>query len=345
MIIKELDSLTEKLWDEFVVSHHECTMYHLLGWKNVLEKEFGLTPRYLVALDEQSTVLGVLPMFIMRNIIGKKFLISNPFSNFAGVCANTEDTKKKLLDFATTLGQEEGVHYIEFRHLGERKFAEFPAKESFVNFMLDMQKGVDQIWSDLSSRNRGKVRKAEKAGLRTDTGKKYLPAFYEIFTKNLRRLGTPVFAPSFFERLIREFPDQSDIFVLNLDGKTVSAMFMFKFRDTIAEPWVGSFVEYNKIYVNNLLYWKAICYASEKGYRYFDFGRSTDGTGTYRFKKQWGAEPVPLYYEYFLNRAKAIPKVDAVDNKYQSIINLWKRLPLAITNTIGPKVVKYLPEL
>ncbi|NOY60602.1 MAG: FemAB family PEP-CTERM system-associated protein [Calditrichaeota bacterium] len=345
MKIKELDSQYEQLWDEFVGAHQECTMYHLWGWKNVLEKEFGFQARYLIAFDDQDAIVGVLPLFVMRDLFGNKYLISNPFSNFAGVCAVTQDAKAKLIEYACDLARQEKVRYIEFRHLGEKKILDFPAKESFVNFMLELETGVEEMWQGLSSRNRGKVRKAKKSGLAEDSGKKYLPAFYKIFTKNLKRLGTPVFSYSFFETLMAEFPEQTDIFVLNLDSKTVSAMFMFKFRDTIAEPWVGSLADYNKIYVNNLLYWRAICYAHERGFRFFDFGRSTDGAGTYRFKKQWGAVPVPLYYEYFLNRAESIPKVDAVDNKYQFFIDAWKKLPLAITNFVGPKVVKFLPEL
>ncbi len=345
MKIIELDSTNGKLWDDFVNAHKQCTLYHLRGWKNVLTDEFGFRAHYLMAVDDAGSVLGILPLFIMRDIFGGKYLVSNPFSNYAGVCSEDQQVRDALIDYACDLARKEDVKYIEFRHISERKASSFPAKESFVNFMLEIDTDLEKMWKALSSRNRGKVRKAEKSGLIVDRGHKYLNAFYEIFTRNLRRLGTPVFSISFFEKLLNEFPDQTDIFVLNLNAKTVSAMFMFKFKDTIAEPWVGSLVEYNKIYVNNLLYWKAICYAHENGFRYFDFGRSTDGTGTYKFKKQWQAVPEPLYYEYYLNKAKSIPKVDAVDNKYQFFINVWKKLPLAVTNFIGPKIVKFLPEL
>ena len=345
MKIIELTPDYEKKWDEYVYSSSECTMYHLLGWKRVLEKEFQFKSYYFLAISEKNHVEGILPLFLMRDILGKRYFVSNPFSNFAGVCANSDEVRRGLIEKACEIAKQENVQYIEFRHLGKKKQPSFRSKESFVNFLLTLNSDLDQMWKKLSSRNRGKVRKAGREGLKVDVGKQYLPAFYSIFTKNLRRLGTPVFSISFFESLIEEFPEHIDLFVLNLNSKTVSAMFMFKFRDTIAEPWVSSLAEYNRIYVNNFLYWKAIEYAYEKGFKVFDFGRSTEGTGTYNFKKQWGAIPVPLYYEYFLNRAKSIPKVDAVDNKYQFVIDVWKKLPLAITNFVGPKVVKYLPEL
>ena len=45
-----------------------------------------------------------------------------------------------------------------------------------------------------------------------------------------------------------------------------------------------------------LLYWTFLAFAADNGYGQFDFGRSTPGEGTYRFKSQWGAEPHQLYW-------------------------------------------------
>lgn len=344
MKIKELDEDSRALWDSYVYEKIDCGMYHLSGWKDLLAAEFGFDPIFLQAIDETGKIKGILPLFLMKNILGKKFLISNPFSNYAGLYAENEEALGELKEYATEIAKKEKVSYIEYRHLGKRVFPDLPAKNSFVNFMLELS-DIDSMWRGLSSRNRGKVRKAERSGLVPDIGHNYLPSFYEIFTKNLKRLGTPVFGLSFFEKLLETFPENADIFVLNLNGKIVSSMFIFKYKDVISEPWVASLTDYNKIYVNNFLYWKAIIFARENGFRFFDFGRSTKDTGTYKFKEQWGAKPIPLFYEYFLSRASKIPKVDAVDNRYQILINLWKRLPLSFTNFIGPRVVKYLPEL
>jgi hypothetical protein len=35
-------------------------------------------------------------------------------------------------------------------------------------------------------------------------------------------------------------------------------------------------------------YWEAIRFSLKKGFRRFDFGRSTPHEGTYKFKQQWG---------------------------------------------------------
>lgn len=344
MKVVELIKENESCWDEFVETNPESTMYHLLGWKRILETTFGYKPFYLIALNDDNKIEGILPMFLMLDILRRKYLISNPFSNFAGICANTAAAKQALLEKAFEIARKEKIQYIELRQLREKVEPTLPSKESFTTLILEINHDADTLWKNLSSRNRGKVRKAAREGLTVDLGGKYLGAFHSIFAKNFKYLGTPVLPISYFEALIDEFSGRIELFVLNLNSHTTSGMLMFKFKNIIAEPWVASLREYNQIYVNNFLYWQAIKYACENNFKYFDFGRSTIGCGTYNFKLQWGAQPVPLYYQYYLNKAKQIPKVDALNNRYQRYINIWKKLPLRLTKFAGPRLVKYLHE-
>ena len=198
---------------------------------------------------------------------------------------------------------------------------------------------------NISSRNRGKIRKAEKNKINFHSGLRHLDDFYNIFSINMNRLGTPVYPKSFFKNIIKTFYDNIEILVLKKDNKIIACMFLFKFKNIISEFWVASLEQYNRIYVNNLLYWKAINYACENNYEWFDFGRSTKNSGTYRFKVQWRAIPLQLYYMYIFNKTNKMPQVDSINNRYEVFINLWKKLPYRITNCLGPKVVKYLPEL
>jgi FemAB-related protein (PEP-CTERM system-associated) len=333
-------------WDDFVERHSQSTMYHLFGWKQVLEKTFGFKSHYLAALDEDNLVVGILPLFLMNDIFGRRYLISNPFANFAGVCSSDPVARKELLVFAFEIAKRESAQYVELRQLSEPlKESGLSTRENFVTLMLPLSAGADGIWNDISSRNRGKIRKAEKAGLTADFGLNYLPEFYRVFVENIRDLGTPVFPFSFFENIVHVFPVRVNLLVLKTSDRVISGMFLFRCKEILSEPWVSSLRAYNKFYVNNLLYWKAIEYAASNGFAKFDFGRSTVDSGTYDFKLQWGAKPVPLYYQYLLHRAGAMPVVDAHNNKYQFFIEMWKKLPLFAANFIGPKVVKYLPEL
>lgn len=337
-------------WDDYVEKHPHSTMYHLFGWKRVFEKTFGYPSYYLAAFNEKRDMVGILPMFLMRDIARKKYLVSNPFSNFAGLCSDGDLVGSAILQKAFSIARQQNAQYIEFRQLayplnGELTDEPLPAKESFVTLMLDMTAGSEAIWSSLSSRNRGKVRKAQKNGLTTDLGKHYLEDFHRILAVNLKYLGTPVHPASLYREIIEVFQERIDILAVKSQSEVAAAMFLFKFKDVLSEPWVASLRQYNRIYVNNMLYWNAIEYGCQNDFKTFDFGRSTVNTGTYDFKVQWGAEPVPLYYHYFLHRARTIPVVDAVNNEYEKYIEIWKKLPLNLTKLIGPRLVKYVPQL
>jgi hypothetical protein len=92
-----------------------------------------------------------------------------------------------------------------------------------------------------------------------------------------------------------------------------------------------------------LLYWSCLEFACRRGYTVFDFGRSTPGEGTFRFKEQWGARPHQLYWYYWLRAGGQIPQVNPANPKYRTAIALWQRLPLGVTRWAGPRIVKYIP--
>ena len=107
-------------------------------------------------------------------------------------------------------------------------------------------------------------------------------------------------------------------------------------------PWASSIRDYNALCPNHLLYWHALETAITEGAEVFDFGRSTPGEGTFKFKEQWGAEPVPLHWEYWL-ASGALPDHSPKNPKFQLVIETWKRLPLAVANQLGPAIVRLIP--
>jgi hypothetical protein len=88
------------------------------------------------------------------------------------------------------------------------------------------------------------------------------------------------------------------------------------------------------------MYWEIIRRGRERGAGFFDFGRSKIGTGSYDFKYEWGFEPTPLTYEYFLQGSQNIPEINPLNPKYQLAIKVWQHLPLSVTKLIGPAIVR-----
>jgi lipid II:glycine glycyltransferase (peptidoglycan interpeptide bridge formation enzyme) len=111
----------------------------------------------------------------------------------------------------------------------------------------------------------------------------------------------------------------------------------------IEVPWASSLREFNPICANVLIYWQMVRFAVEHRFRTFDFGRSTPGEGTYHFKKQWGAQPRELVWEYWTARDRPIPELNPKNPRYARAIRVWQRLPVAVTTLVGPALVRNIP--
>ena len=75
----------------------------------------------------------------------------------------------------------------------------------------------------------------------------------------------------------------------------------------------------------------------------FDFGRSTVDSGTFAFKKKWGARPEPVVWPYYLRKGNA-DDMRPDNGKYDRMINIWRRLPVGLTRVIGPAIVRRIPS-
>jgi FemAB-related protein (PEP-CTERM system-associated) len=185
----------------------------------------------------------------------------------------------------------------------------------------------------------------EKAGLTFEFGfEELLPEFYETFSRSYHRLGSPVFSIRFFKNLLNEFKEQVNILVVRTQGgKPISSVLTFFYKDQVLPYFAGSLFEYRDLAPNDYMYWQVMKYAHEKGYRWFDFGRSKVDTGSYDFKRHWGFKPESLPYQYFLSRIDEIPNVSPANPKYRKKIEMWRKMPLWVTKIIGPHIVKYIP--
>jgi FemAB-related protein (PEP-CTERM system-associated) len=172
----------------------------------------------------------------------------------------------------------------------------------------------------------------------------YLDSFYDIFSTNMRDLGTPVYGKKFFRNILREFPTSTWICTVRTkEDKAVASGFLVGFKKRLEIPWASSLRSHNSSSPNMLLYWTSLKFACENGYDTFDFGRSTPGEGTYKFKEQWGAKPVQLFWHYWLRSGGPLPELNPHNPKYKMAIKIWQKLPLSVTNLIGPAIVRNLP--
>lgn len=326
-------------WEQFVATRGDEAGYHSWNWRQVFEKAFGHRCVYLMA-RRNSRVAGVLPLVQIKSRLFGNTLTSLPFLNYGGVLAEAADAAEALVARARREAEARRCGHVELRHVSAQ-FPDLPCKQHKVSMRLPLR---PNMWDTLDRKVRNQIRKAEKSGLEIERGGlELVPEFYKVFARNMRDLGTPVYSRRLFEEVIRAFPDRSRLHVVRLNSEPVAAGFTYRTPHMVQLPWASSIREFNALCANVLLYWDAIQYAHSLGAPVFDMGRSTPNEGTYKFKAQWGAQPVPLNWEYQLLTPGEMPNVSPANPKFQLAIAVWQKLPLALTTRVGPMIVRAIP--
>nr|CCF78695.1 FemAB-related protein, PEP-CTERM system-associated [Rubrivivax gelatinosus S1] len=327
-------------WDEYVFACPQATFFHRAGWQRVLREVFRHDTHFLYA-ERGGRIVGVLPLARVKSLLFGHALTSLPFAVYGGAVADDEDTALLLEAAAERLGREAGVEHLELRQLA-RRHEGWPRQELYVTFRKQILPDEEANLQAIPRKQRAMVRKGLKNGLTSafDDG---VERFFALYADNVHRHGTPAMPRRWFQALRREFgEDCSVLTVCAPDGRPLSSVLSFYFRDEILPYYAGDDEAARELAANDFKYWELMRHACARGLKTFDYGRSKQGTGPYAFKKNWGFEPTPLAYEYRLFKRESVPQHNPSNAKYQLLIRAWRKMPLAMANTIGPHIVRSL---
>lgn len=343
MKIINVDNLFSEDWDNFIKSRPDASSCHQFAWSKVIADSFGHQCYYLGVLDESQNWLGILPLAHIKSKIFGNFLVSIPFVNYGGLLYKDKEVANILINEAENIRKSLGANYVEIRQIVPA-VEYLPTKQHKVTMILNLSASVNEQWKVFNPKLRNQIRKAEKSNLLFSMGHlDLLDEFYKVFTHNMRDLGTPVYSKKFFYNILKSFRDTTRIFAVRYQDNVIAAGIALWFRDTLEIPWASSISLYREFCPNNMLYWEAIRFSIENGFKKFDFGRSTPHEGTYNFKKQWGALPIQLNWQYLTDVSGKLPELDRANPKYQIAIRIWKHLPIPVTRMIGPLIVRNIP--
>lgn len=337
-----LRSDDEQAFDDFVHRHAAGTPFHLCAWKRTIVETYGYAPYYLVARTGD-LIRGILPLFLVNNWILGKALISSPFAVYGGILAGDDDARIALYNHARALGESLGVDYIELRNAYPEQCVGTSNVSLYVGFTQPLTPDDEELMRSLPKKTRNMVRKSQRTAfsLRRTHDTTHL---YALMTRNMRRLGTPSFSRKYFDNVIRNFgPEQVDVREVWSDGIVMAAGMNFLFRRDMHTYHASADTRFNDLGPNTFMYYENLRWAGQNGYTTFDFGRSKRGTGPYEFKRHWNTTMRELPYEIVLIRRKQLPNLNPANPKMRLPIQLWSRLPLALTRAIGPTVVRWFP--
>lgn len=340
MLITSCNSESEAVseaWNAFVCSAASATISHLYEWRRIITDAYGHRTFYLT-VRQNSNIVGILPLVQVKSRLFGNTLSSMPFQDYGGIIANSIDECRELLDGALQLKKECKAESLELRYRNAVFANEGKIRKDKATLIMDISKGSEALWKSFSPKLRNQIRKAQKSGLSTQYGgAELLEDFYRPFAANMRDLGSPIHHPEFFKKMFSEFRENARVLLVKEERRIIGGLIALFHKETVVVPWASSLRHYFSKCPNNLLYWDAIQHACDRGYRLFDFGRSSIGSGTYNFKLQWGAQPVQLHWQVF---AKTIRTKENANLRFASAI--WKHCPVALTNYLGPYIRKFL---
>jgi FemAB-related protein (PEP-CTERM system-associated) len=338
--IQEIEE-DQKSWDDFVNISKDSTIFHKIAWKKVVEKTYGHKAIYLYA-DKNDENIGVLPLFLMKSRLFGNKIVSTPFAPYTGVCAENKLVRDLLIKKAKSIAEEMEVDFLELRSRYEN-VQNLILNDKFVTVILKLSKNPDFLWNNFRKSMRRYVRKALNHGLKTNMGHIYLKDFYEIYTQSMNEKGTPNHSYLFFKNILNEFPDNSDIMVVENHGEIIGSILLLSFKDDLIYGWGASQSEFLHLNPNYLLLWESINYGCRNGFSHFDFGRSLPNKGTFNFKVGWGGEPIQLYYNYYLGKTNHIHDLSQLNSNRKRFGSFWSKLPRSVTRKVGPKLRKNVP--
>lgn len=335
-----INAAQHQVWNDYVEQHQNGSFFHLAGWQTVIENSFS-HPCYFLMAESDAGVCGVLPLVEVKSALFGHALVSTPFCVYGGAIADSDDIARQLEERAKELSEQLQVDYLElrYRHAQDNGML---LKQAHATFGCELADDSEQILAKVKKKQRAVIRHSLKNDLQYDFSQNIEP-FYQLLSESYRNLGTPIFSKKYFSELVNTFAENTDILLVkDANGKPSNAVMNFYFKDQVLPYYGGGNADARHIKSADFMYYQVMCHAREKGCHWYDFGRSKNDSGPYKYKKNWGMEPEPLHYYYHLVKATELPNLSPNNPKYKMFINLWQKLPLSISQMIGPFLSKYL---
>jgi serine/alanine adding enzyme len=312
-------------------------------WFSVIQHAYGHTPLYLQAEGTEGAT-ACIPAFLVRSRWFGTLVTSMPFLDAGGPCSTSESLARVLVDRLLEEARQLGASLVELRCTTALELP-VPAIENKVNLILPLPADPACLWRQLNAKVRNQVGKAQRSGLSVEFGGvELLDDFYEVFLVNMRDLGSPVHAREFFRAILNAFGDKARVAIVRKEARAVGGLIALAFKNTLIVPWASSLRQYFSLCPNMLLYWEVLRSACAEGFQRFEFGRSSRDSGTYRFKRQWGAHEEPLFWYFIPLGSRRVRRLSSDDRHAAHLVRLWQHLPVSLTRWLGPAIRKYLTQ-
>ncbi|HLG05776.1 MAG TPA: FemAB family XrtA/PEP-CTERM system-associated protein, partial [Gemmatimonadales bacterium] len=337
----ELFTGTPAEWDGFAAAQSGFTHFHRFGWKPLIEQVFGHECLYLAVRDDLPSLAAVLPLVRLKSLLFGHYLVSMPFLNYGGPLGSGPAIRLLTAEAVSRAGQT-GVRLLELRSRASQPL-ELPVSHRKITVVLDLPDNAATLLSSFPAKLRSQVRRPGKEGVTVRFGPDQVRPFYDVFSRHMRDLGTPTLPQRFFDAVAERFPE-AWFGCAWLGARSIAGGVAFRWGREVEITWASSLGAYRRIAPNMLLYWAFMERAISEGITLFNFGRCTPGSGTHRFKRQWGSRDEPLWWYQWAREGAGPAATPSPDqSQYAWGPRLWKYLPLGLSRRLGPLIVRSIP--
>ncbi len=300
----------DQAWRVFLESRPEATVFHHPAWSALMANAYGYRPFVVVQVDDVGQIEAGLPLLEVRSPLTGHRFVSVPFADHCTPLARDAGSLQRLTSNLVTWRLRAGQPRIEVRGPLPAGPGVHPVNQ-FVRHIVPLEADPERVFQRFDpSRVRKAIRRAGREGLqvRISASLEDLGTFYPLFCDTRRRLGVPV-QPRRYLRGLWTTLIQKGLGFLVLaykDAKPVAGWVFLAWNGTLIAKYGCSLPAYWSLRPNNLVYWAAIEWGCQQGFRQFDLGRTEiNDRGLRFFKEGWGASVEPLAYTYL---AESAPK-------------------------------------
>jgi CelD/BcsL family acetyltransferase involved in cellulose biosynthesis len=305
MMILELDS---NAWSSFVEESPEATAFHHPNWARLIASAYGYRA-FIVAVQRNGSqpVTAGAPMVEVFTPLGRRRWVSLPFTDTCPPIADDDESRALLTAEVERLRTARSLSEIELR--AEMVGPHSHPRQVGVIHRMPLEGDPSEVSRRFTTAQvKRNVRRAEREGItiRHGTTDADMAIFYGLHVRTRRRQGVPVQPRSYFQHLTRHVLAEGLGFVSIAYTREmpIAAAVFLAWNGTCVYKYGASDPDHLRLRPNHLVFWDAIRWASDHGYRTLDFGRTElTNHGLRDFKSSWGAEESPLIYTAVRDKA------------------------------------------
>jgi 2-polyprenyl-3-methyl-5-hydroxy-6-metoxy-1,4-benzoquinol methylase len=280
-------------WDELTAPYESREVFHSQAWLNYLAESRGLTIRRW-AIRSGGSAVGYFCGGLLR--MGPFRILGSPLKSWAtnvmGPLIDRDVDQRVFLEAVDGLARRERLSMIELEHpiLGDAvlEAADFIPDRRTTYAVKLTPTDPDPMWRALDSTCRNRIRKALSCGVTVEDtdDPDVADEYYDLYLQLMRRKHVaPPFSRRYARLLFSHLKPADRLFALRVKdsaGRLLSVG-LFPHDDRAVFFWSGASREdAHALCPNDLLHWRAMCLAAERGLLRYDM------SGPGRFKRKFG---------------------------------------------------------